>query len=219
MRMGFLENGASSRELYLLMRGFFAPQHVMRLMDVTSTEVSGFVERHFSGLTAEADGDVSASAFNYFEFKRYLHDQLLRDSDVFSMAHSIELRVPLLDHRIVEYAAALSPSAKIGNGINKPLLVGAVNDPLLLQAGAAPKRGFSFPMDGWMRDSAGRLQDLAVSGDVLNRGAVESLWTQFRAGRLHWSRAWALTVLGATAREAPAIERMLSRSLASPVPA
>ena len=99
---------------------------------------------------------------------------------------------------LVEHVAGLQAAHKIGNGINKPLLVGAVDDPLLLEAGAARKRGFSFPMDRWMRDSAHELEDMAVSGDVLNRTAVQALWKQFRGGQLHWSRAWALSVLGST---------------------
>ncbi len=87
---------------------------------------------------AAAAAGADAAAFNRMEFRRYLHDQLLRDTDVFSMAHSIEARVPFLDHTVVECAATLSSAAKIGtNGINKPLLVGAVDDPLLRKAGAA----------------------------------------------------------------------------------
>ncbi len=198
MRMAFLESGASSRELYLLMRGFFPPHHVMRLLDIGQRELDRTVERQFEGLAWNAGGRASTTGFNYLEFKRYLHDQLLRDTDVFSMAHSIEVRVPLLDHPIVEYAATVRPELKMANGINKPLLVGAVDDPLLVRAGAAKKRGFSFPMDRWMKDSAGELEEMAVSGDVLNRRVVRELWTAFRAGRLHWSRAWALSVLAAT---------------------
>jgi len=197
MRMDFLQSGASSREIYLLLRGFFPPQHVMNLLDIDRREVDGIVEHHFEA--GSGSSDISpASAFNRIELKRYLHDQLLRDTDVFSMAHSVETRVPFLDHTLVEYAASLGSAEKMGNGagINKPLLVGAVDDPLLLKAGTAKKKGFSFPMDSWMKDSADDLEDMAVGGNVLNRGAVKNLWKDFRAGRLHWSRAWALSVLG-----------------------
>jgi asparagine synthase (glutamine-hydrolysing) len=206
MRMDFLQSGASSREVYLMLRGFFPPRHVMRLLDVDRRDVDGIVQQHFEPESV-VDKAAPASAFNRIEFKRYLHDQLLRDTDVFGMAHSIEVRVPLLDHAIVEYAASLSPAAKTANRVNKPLLVGAVDDPLLFKAGAAKKKGFSFPMDSWMKDSANDLEDLAVGGDVLNRDAVRSLWKDFRAGHLHWSRAWALTVLGATNREASRVTR------------
>ena len=113
------------------------------------------------------------------------------------------VRVPLLDHRLVE-AAVVAPSAmKVPNGINKPLLVNAVDDPLVSRAGAAPKRGFSLPMRQWMQQSADELEDLAAGADVLDRRAVRGLWSQFRGNRLHWSRAWALSVMS-TVQHTPA---------------
>jgi asparagine synthase (glutamine-hydrolysing) len=198
MRMAFLERRASSRELYLLMRGFFPPRHVMDLLEIGPRDLDAAVQRQFDGLRPNASDDASANGFNYIEFKRYLHDQLLRDTDVFSMAHSVEVRVPFLDHFVVEHAVGVGSALKMANGINKPLLVGAADDPLLLQAGRAKKRGFSFPMDRWMKASGDELEEMAVSGNLLNPRAVRTLWKEFRDNRLHWSRAWALSVLGAT---------------------
>jgi asparagine synthase (glutamine-hydrolysing) len=113
------------------------------------------------------------------------------------MAHSLEVRVPFLDHTIVEHAAHVRPGLKVANGINKPLLVHAVDDPLLFEAGASKKRGFSFPMDRWMKRYAGELEEMSEGFDGVDRRTVRELWKGFRGGRLHWSRAWALTVLGA----------------------
>lgn len=192
MRLGYLNKKISGQSLYLSMRGFFAPQQVIRLLGISERELGTTVEQQFG-----PEHDADANGFNYHETKRYLHDQLLRDTDVFSMAHSLEVRVPLLDHKIVEYAAGVRPSEKMANRINKPLLVRGVDDPLLLEASGRKKRGFSFPMDRWMKQSAGELEEIAVVADCLDRTAVRDLWSQFRAGRLHWSRAWALTVLGA----------------------
>jgi hypothetical protein len=53
-------------------------------------------------------------------------------------------------------------------------------------------------MDAWMRSSARELEDMALAADMMNRHSVQALWNDFRASRLHWSRAWALSVLGAT---------------------
>jgi asparagine synthase (glutamine-hydrolysing) len=105
--------------------------------------------------------------------------------------------VPFLDHKIVEYAANVLPAQKFANDINKPLLVHAVDDPLLLEAGARRKQGFSFPMARWMRQYAGELEEMSEGAEGVERGVVREMWKGFRAGRLHWSRAWALTVLGA----------------------
>ncbi len=48
-----------------------------------------------------------------------------------------------------------------------------------------------------MKQSADDLEEMAAATDCLDRAVVRDMWSQFRAGRLHWSRAWALTVLGA----------------------
>ncbi len=198
MRMGFLDGHPSGRGLYLAMRGFFAPQQVMRLLGISRRELADAVEQHFDLVPSNGHHGASAAAFNYIECKRYLHDQLLRDTDTFSMAHSIEVRVPYLDHPVVEYAAGIDPALKMGNGINKPLLVGAVDDPMLFDLARAKKRGFSFPMDRWMKSDPGALEEMAASTKVLDTKAVRALWKHFDSGRLHWSRAWALSVLGNT---------------------
>jgi asparagine synthase (glutamine-hydrolysing) len=116
---------------------------------------------------------------------------------VFSMAHSIEARVPYLDHVLVERLWNTAPELKFDKAINKPLLVRAVDDPAVLAAGSRPKRGFTFPMARWMKTSAAEMCEIAETGS-LERSAVRDYWGDFSQGRLHWSRAWALTVLGAT---------------------
>ncbi len=180
--------------MYLTMRGFFAPAQVARLMDLTRAELDEAVEEHFGSLLA--DRQLDATAINYLEMKRYLHDQLLRDTDVFSMAHSIEARVPYLDHVLVERLWNTAPSLKLSKGLNKPLLVDAIDDPAVLAAGSRPKRGFTFPMARWMKTCAPELREIAETGS-LGKKAVRECWNDFSAGKMHWSRAWALTVLGA----------------------
>src|SRR4030095_5070543 len=118
------------------------------------TEVTDVAGELFGASPDTAD----AHSFNYVEVKRYLHDQLLRDADVFSMAHSIELRVPLLHQPVLEAAASASSCQKRENEIKKPLLVGAVDDPMVREMATRPKRGFSFPMQPWMRSNAGALK-------------------------------------------------------------
>ena len=201
MRTAWLKSGGSSARVYLTMRGFFAPDRVARLMDMSQAELDAAVEEHFGALGAGED--VSATSINYIEMKRYLHDQLLRDTDVFSMAHSIEARVPYLDHVLVERLWNTAPALKLGEtkldqAMNKPLLVQAIGDASVREAGARPKRGFTFPMARWMKTAAPEMQEIAETGSLV-RSAVRECWGDFSEGRMHWSRAWALTVLGATA--------------------
>lgn len=195
-RTAWLKPSGSSGRLYLTMRGFFAPDQVARLMDMTQAELDAAVEEHFghTGAAKAADG----TAINYIEMKRYLHDQLLRDTDVFSMAHSIEARVPYLDHVLVERLWRTAPQFKLDKTMNKPLLVRAVGDEAVREAGQRPKRGFTFPMARWMKSAAPEMRELAETGELV-RSAVRECWSDFEQGRMHWSRAWALTVLGARA--------------------
>ena len=195
-RTAWLRNGASSGRVYLTMRGFFAPEQAARLLDADAKEMGEAYEEHFGSLAAGAG--LSAAGVNYVEMKRYLHDQLLRDTDVFSMAHSIEARVPYLDHVLVERLWRTRPDTKLDGARNKPLLVDAIGQDAVNEAAARPKRGFSFPMARWMKTCAPELREMAEHSS-LGKKAVRECWTAFTDGRQHWSRAWALTVLGGMA--------------------
>ena len=197
-RLSFLENRVSGENLYAALRGFFAPEQVSRLIGVGLPEVNAAAQKYLAdadrGIPAAA---ADANAFNHLELKRYMHDQLLRDTDVFSMAHSIEARVPYLDHLVVERAARALAGMKLQPGTNKPLLVNAIREPLVRDAAAARKRGFTFPFAQWMRETADQLEGIALQSGSLEKAGVRQCWKNFREGHLHWSRAWALAVLGA----------------------
>ena len=195
-RFDYARNLPLNETLYLLARGFFPPAQVSALLDMSPREIGAAVLGAFESLRShDFSESAGAERFQQFEMRRYMHDQLLRDSDVFSMAHSIELRVPLVDDEVVRAAAAIPASQKIGNGINKPILAHAVPDGLVVEAAKRPKRGFTFPFATWMKAQADALEDFAVQGSLLNRAAVTDCWKRFRAGQMHWSRAWSTVVL------------------------
>lgn len=195
-RFDYCRNRPLHESLYLLIRGFFPPDHVERLTGASTTEIEGALEDSFSAIRIFGEnGHVEPNRFHYIEMKRYLHDQLLRDSDVFSMANSIELRVPLLDDPLVEAGCHIPAGEKIASGMNKPKLVEAIADARVRETAARPKRGFVFPFAAWMRHHADAFEERALAGDMLERPAVRACWKEFRAGRLHWSRAWATVVL------------------------
>jgi asparagine synthase (glutamine-hydrolysing) len=198
-RLEYLQERVSPGRVYLAARGFFPPAQIQRLLGIDSRELRlrtgrllGVLEESGSSFPAN-----SPESFNYLETQRYLHDQLLRDTDVFSMAHSIEARVPYLDHRIVEIAAGAAASRKLDGAVNKPMLVDAIHSPLIEKLSRAPKRGFTFPFQEWMRGHAAELAGMAGQGDCLDRNCVRELWEQQAAGRLHWSRAWSTVALAA----------------------
>ncbi len=121
----------------------------------------------------------------------YMRNQLLRDSDVFSMAHSIELRVPFVDHLLYE---AVLPY--LDNGYDKKfpkkMLVEAVGD-LPDEIVQRPKMGFTFPFEEWIKN--GKLKnEINESINTLNSHFNLSTLS-FDLEKLHWSRVWALYIL------------------------
>jgi asparagine synthase (glutamine-hydrolysing) len=126
---------------------------------------------------------------------------LLRDTDVASMANSLEVRVPFLDHRLVEFVARLPKDAKYRAGVPKSLLVEAMGNLLPDEVAGQSKRTFMLPWDVWLRGPLGvRLsQDLANLTPPLlrymNQRAVRGSWQDFIAGHTNWSRPWSIYVL------------------------
>jgi asparagine synthase (glutamine-hydrolysing) len=139
----------------------------------------------------------------YAEGRTYMHDVLLRDTDQMSMAHALEVRVPLLDHRLVGYVMGLPDSHKRPGPTPKRLLVESLGGLLPDDIVQRPKQGFTLPFDPWMRGALrvfceDRLSvDRVASRGLFHPGEVQSLWRAFLDGRsdVSWSRLWILVVL------------------------
>jgi asparagine synthase (glutamine-hydrolysing) len=139
----------------------------------------------------------------YAEARTYMHDVLLRDTDQMSMAHALEVRVPLLDHRLVEYVMGLPDSRKRPGATPKRLLVESLGGLLPDDIVQRRKQGFTLPFDAWMRGALrgfceDRLRvDRVASRGLLQPKEVQSLWRAFLDGRsdVSWSRLWILVVL------------------------
>lgn len=93
------------------------------------------------------------------EIEGYLLSTLLRDSDVMSMAHSLECRPVLLDHVLVETALALPDDFKIRDGVRKSVFIDAVKDLIPRHVYERKKTGFEMPLESWMND---HLRDSAL---------------------------------------------------------
>ena len=129
----------------------------------------------------------------------YLGSQLLRDLDVMSMAHALEVRVPFVDHELVAQVwPGLGAYPELMRG--KRLLYEALDHPLPDQVARQPKQGFTLPFDRWMQGELAPvvrdgLQRLAGGGWV-TPDAPDRIWTDWRRGVSHWTRPWGLSVLG-----------------------
>jgi asparagine synthase (glutamine-hydrolysing) len=142
---------------------------------------------------------------SYAEARTYMHDVLLRDADQMSMAHGLEVRVPLLDRRLTEYVMGLPETIKRPGDTPKRLLVESLGDELPVECVRRPKQGFVLPFDRWMKTELRAFCERQLFRDglggcgVFDAAALASLWQAFLAGdrRTSWSRPWTLVALGA----------------------
>jgi asparagine synthase (glutamine-hydrolysing) len=196
---------------YLTRRGLFSPSEVQSLVNPDIWQAAAQTFDPIAHITQQADAqspipDPHSSLFAWVsraELRTYTHHQLLRDTDVMSMAHSLEVRVPLLDVKLVEYLLRLPPALKLnGQAGPKPLLRQALHGCLPdIVANRGGKQGFTFPFAHWLRREMAE-EAQALLAEVIQRGWLQAgparqTLTAFQAGRLHWSRPWALLALAA----------------------
>ncbi len=138
----------------------------------------------------------------FFDLSNYLKDDLLVKVDRASMFHSLETRVPLLDHRIVEFALNLDESLKVKDGISKYLLKEVLYDYVPQQLMSRPKWGFSVPLEKWLKNDLKYLTDKYLSKEYLeltaifNVGFVQNLVRDYLGGKSYlYNRVWQLIVL------------------------
>lgn len=137
---------------------------------------------------------------SWAELTGYMRRMLLRDADQMSMAVSLEMRVPFLDHELVEYVLGLPAAMKKRYPGVKGLLVEACRDLLPPSVYERPKAGFVLPMRHWMLGPLASFVEEGVRETVarklLPQSFVDEMTGAFRRERVHWTRLWSLVVLG-----------------------
>ncbi|MCF8414005.1 MAG: asparagine synthase C-terminal domain-containing protein, partial [Melioribacteraceae bacterium] len=140
------------------------------------------------------------SKISVSEISTYLQNILLRDTDQMSMASALEVRVPFLDHELVEYVLSIPDEFKYPHSPKK-LLVDATAD--LIPPGIVnrPKMGFLFPWSIWMKNDLksfceNSLNELKLL-NIFHESALDSLWNRFLNNdpMVNWARIWMLIVL------------------------
>ncbi len=135
------------------------------------------------------------------ELKNYMAHTLLRDTDAMSMAHSLEVRVPLIDHKLVEFVTTIPSHLKLHDGQPKYLLTSALADVLPPEIIKRRKQGFEMPVAAWMRGPLKPTLDEALSLNTIeqrglfNASEVETVYQSFLQGEGLYMRVWALAVL------------------------
>jgi asparagine synthase (glutamine-hydrolysing) len=188
----------------------YAPYHMRsRLLrpDWMMPAEAGFIARMMPDCLLPADAGTLSQVM-YFETTANLIGQMLVKVDRMSMANSLEVRCPLLDHELAELAATIPHEWKIRDGQGKRILVDAVGDRLPRELFDHPKTGFDIPLVDWFRGSLreflrDHVTDPAFLGrDIVAPGFLSELLDEHDAGRRdnsHW--LWSILVLALWFRE------------------
>jgi asparagine synthase (glutamine-hydrolysing) len=170
-------------EAYWAVRGFFTPNEAQQLVSFYTGGRDDFARNGCFGYDEMSQPTLSDD-ISYLEISRYMQNQLLRDSDVMSMAWGLELRVPYVDRKLVDQIGRVPSKLRIAPG--KQLLLDAVPE-IPEWIAHRPKRGFAFPFDQWIS------ADWREIFEEIDRASPVRLAT--------WYRRWALFTLNHFLRE------------------
>lgn len=202
----FFDSDGSLLSNYLILRQLFGPlarEKILGGKPDGRQQINGLSIDVFDTLQQRAaSGDVF-SAISLFELRLYLANTLLRDGDVMSMAHGLEVRVPYLDHEIVEAVFGTPIDEKTHPTFPKPLLLRHVIEKIPREIYDRKKMGFTFPWEIWLRGHLrSRTEEVFFSGDDwtsvgIDRDVCRRLWQEFlqKKSGVTWARVWALYVL------------------------
>ena len=189
-----VKSEGASEDVYRISRQLFAAEYV--------AEITG---RHVESCSANGhtrDADV-VNEISRLELNGYMTNTLLRDTDAMSMAHSLEVRVPFVDVKVVDYVLSLPGEWKLRVGSQKALLADALADLLPKDFLARPKMGFTLPFEKWLQQNlrsevSSTIADTRLlSNASLSPKTVQKVWTNFLAKprAVGWTRPWSLYVL------------------------
>lgn len=166
---------------YLPKRGLFSPTEIATMLNINPSKIYHLISELWYTYNSSHITHIH-DKISFFELNMYMKNQLLRDTDVFGMAHSLEIRVPFLDKELVDYVLRVEPKEKFGI-YNKQILADIAKDIVPHEVIDRPKMGFTLPFEKWMRNN---IDHFEVESDISER---------FRSKKLHWSRFLALHIL------------------------
>jgi asparagine synthase (glutamine-hydrolysing) len=156
----------------------FTPEFRSRLGAYDSLDVL----RHYYD---RADTDDLLSKIQYVDIKTYLTDDILTKVDRASMAVSLEVRAPMLDHKFMECVASIPSGLKLHNGTGKYMLKKALEPVLPKNILYRQKQGFAIPVDVWFRRELKEMaHDVILGTDdgILDKRFLTKIWDQHQKG-------------------------------------
>ncbi len=169
--------------------------------DAASSAMTTSAEEHIHRLRASAGARDEIDRALYVDFKSYLSDNCLVKVDRMSMACSLEVRVPLLDHELVELAFRIPGPLKVRGGETKPLLKRVAARHVPEECVYRPKQGFSIPIKNWLKTTLQPLMrellhpDRVAAEGIFRPDTVDRLVREHAEGRENHSHVlWSLMV-------------------------
>ena len=182
-KLTFLANNHSIAD-YLLLRGLFSPVDIARAVDADDKQVRDVL---FNSFDIPDLGPYDHEHASWFEANLYMQNQLLRDTDVMSMNHGLEVRVPFLDEDFTGAVESIAPEIRFNNRQPKKLLVDSFDGLLPASIWNRPKMGFSFPLQQWMSQN-----NLICNSSLYRSKMAQNTIKKFKNNQVHWSKAFAL---------------------------
>jgi asparagine synthase (glutamine-hydrolysing) len=183
-------------------KALFSDELYQELKGYTALEVFREHEENF-------DGNDPLSLIQYLDIKTYLVGDILTKVDRASMAHSLEVRVPFLDHKFVEWTAKIPTGLKIKNGCGKYILKKAMEPHLPNDVLYRKKMGFRVPLSDWFRGPLKqKLRDALLSDQMRNSGlfnmnTIEMWLDDHQTGRKEYSAPlWTLLMFASFYKQA-----------------
>ncbi|MCH9698444.1 MAG: amidotransferase 1, exosortase A system-associated [Gammaproteobacteria bacterium] len=178
--------------------------------DQLKSELQGYQAIEvFNAIAKNAPTDDALSTVLYTDFKTYLPGDILTKVDRASMAHSLEVRVPILDHQFVEWVSGLNPNLKLRHAEGKYIFKKSLQSRLPHDILYRPKMGFGVPLAAWFRGPLKeRIHNMALSGPMMdssyfNSSHVKTMIDQHISGkRDHSTPIWTLLMFDSFLRNA-----------------
>lgn len=182
---------------YVAARGLFTRSTVSDLVEfpIEGRDLTDRIER---SVAQTLDKEDVMAAVSHAEISWYMRDQLLRDTDTMSMAHSLEIRVPFLDSQLVETVTSIGSAHKAKG--EKELLKEIVSDVVPSFVREREKTGFVFPFNRWLHRELSSIAHEALDEELISKtpldsSSVRKVRKEFEEGDMHWEKLWSLVVL------------------------
>ncbi len=178
---------------------FFSEKELTKILKNAPEELQ-WIDEGFGKLNRSLYPDEQQALF---DLKNYLKDDLLVKVDIASMLHSLEVRVPLLDHKVISFALNLHKDLKWKNGTSKYLLKEVLGKYIPQELINRPKWGFGIPLGNWLKTDLKYLIDEYLNPEIIgDYGIVEPAIVEklkrgfFEKGKDYlYNRLWSLVIL------------------------